>query len=162
MAGIEKICEFSGEYGSYDMYGWKYNHIQICPKFRKNFRNASHTLYVCKGELYGKSKWGSLTPIVSEEVFDLNGYERWYDSYQEFVDQLLYPNRRIVREYEYCLVVHDEHLKGKVDGCYFNQSTEMSTVKRKLKRLLKCKKLNIVEVPSNLYQYIRDNVRDKE
>ena len=160
MAGIEKICEFSGEYGSYDMYRWKDNLIQIMPEFRKNFRGAKHTLYVCKGEKYAQSKWGSRISIVSKEQYDEQGYERWYDSYSEYLEDCMRGHRRIVTETEYCLVLDDRKLAGNVKGCYFHQSTEMSTAKRKLKRLLRCRKLNIVEVPENLYEFICDNVRE--
>jgi len=39
MAGIEKICEYSGEYPP-KMWATKRNHIQICSKYRKLFRGA--------------------------------------------------------------------------------------------------------------------------
>lgn len=46
MAGIEKRCEYSGEYCGWDMYGWKHNNIQIMPKYRKLFRGAKATLII--------------------------------------------------------------------------------------------------------------------
>jgi hypothetical protein len=46
MAAAEKICEYSGEYPGAKMYEYKRNHLQILPKYRKNFRYADATLYV--------------------------------------------------------------------------------------------------------------------
>ena len=40
--------------------------------------------------------------------------------------------------------VFDKDLQGNVEGEYLNYSMDLSTVKRKLKRLLRCKELNIV------------------
>ena len=48
MAAIEKVCEFSDEYGSYDMYSWKRNSIQIMPHYRKKFRGCNSVLYITK------------------------------------------------------------------------------------------------------------------
>ena len=44
MAGIEKVCEFSGVYKGADMYKWKRNHIQIMPEYRKLFRGSKAIL----------------------------------------------------------------------------------------------------------------------
>jgi hypothetical protein len=49
MAGIEKICEYSGDYPGCIMYKWKYNHIQVCTKYRDYFRGKSHCLYIFNG-----------------------------------------------------------------------------------------------------------------
>ena len=40
MAGIEKVCEISGEHPGGDMYGYKHNHIQIMPEHRKHYYNT--------------------------------------------------------------------------------------------------------------------------
>lgn len=45
--------------------------------------------------------------------------------------------------YDYCLHVKDATLQGSVNGFYFHHSSSISTVKRKLKRLLKCRKLTV-------------------
>lgn len=45
MAGIEKICEYSGEYPGWDMYTYKRNLIQIMPKYRKLFRGKPAVLF---------------------------------------------------------------------------------------------------------------------
>lgn len=162
MAGIEKICEFSGDYPGHDMYSYKRNHIQIVPKYRKKFRGAKHTLYVKKGDMYAESKWGSFIHVISKEQYVKQNYDRWYDCYQEYVEECIQNgSRRLVREYEYCLVVDDRKLSGNVLGCYFNQSTEFGKVKRKLKRMLRCQKLNVVYIEEDLYEFIRDNIRQK-
>ena len=51
------------------------------------------------------------------------------------------------KEYKYCLQVFDPSLTGQVGGKYYNWSKDIPTVKRKLKRLLRCKRLNIKGFP---------------
>lgn len=48
MAGIEKVCEYSGEYVGYKMYGYKHNGLQIMPQYRKLFRGCNAILYIRK------------------------------------------------------------------------------------------------------------------
>lgn len=148
MAGIEKVCEYSGEYPGGDMYRYKHNLIQIMPKCRKLFRGAKHTLYIFKPEKYWLSKSGSCSAITQEEMnyiawnYDLsfNNVQEFYKFYKEFYGV------RIVNEHFYLLKVEDKNLLGIVQGNYLNWTTNISTVKRKLKRLLRCKKLNIVKI----------------
>lgn len=40
MAGIEKVCEFSGDYPGWLMYGYKRNSLQVKPEYRKHFKGA--------------------------------------------------------------------------------------------------------------------------
>lgn len=127
MAGIEKICEFSGERGGWQMYGYKRNQLQILPKYRKLFRGAEHTLYIQFNRLNWVYNWGGYTEYDPEERF-------------------FYMKGRVVPEYSYNLAVTDEKLFGQVDGNYINYTHHLPTVKRKLKRLLRCRKLNIVFV----------------
>lgn len=49
MAGIEKICEFSGDYRGGVMYKYKHNHIQVMPKYRGHFHGKHHVLYIFNG-----------------------------------------------------------------------------------------------------------------
>lgn len=127
MAGVEKICEYSGDYPGWKMYNYKRCSIQICPQYRKLFRGQEATLYVkrkpelrfvYRGRSGGSSMW---TPEDADYFSRCQG--------------------RVVKEYWYTLYVPG--LPGEVDGEYLNWSMDLSTVKRKLKRLLRCKKLNI-------------------
>ena len=127
MAGIEKICEFSADYEGGVMHGYKHNQLQIMPKYRKLFRGAEHTLYIQFNRLNWVYNWGG------------------YTEYDPLADRF-YMKGRIVPEYSYKLVVTDEKLLGQVGGKYTNHTHHLPTVKRKLKRLLRCKKLNIVEI----------------
>lgn len=124
MAGIEKICEFSGEYPGHDMYGMKLNQLQIDRKYRKRFRKAEHVLKI----------------FVEEErfVYPFGGSSVYEPDYHDSL-----PKGRVVKEYKYELHVTDPELQGEVNGIYLNWSMDISTVKRKLKRLLRCRKLNI-------------------
>ena len=126
MAGIEKICEYSGDYPGGKMYMWKHNHIQICPKYRNLFRGQEATLYI-------KRK-----PELRFVYRRNSGSSMWTP---EDADHFSMCQGRVVKEYWYTLYVPG--LPGEVEGKYLNWSMELSTVKRKMKRLLRCKKLNI-------------------
>lgn len=164
MAGIEKICEFSGEYGSYDMYQYKRNHIQILPQFRKKFRKAKHTLYVSKGQRYVASRSGSYMSVYSKKMFDRCNMARFFDNYQNYLNDCLRHGGKFTNEYQYCLVVDDKSILGEVDGLYFNQTFDLACTKRKLKRMLRCKNLNIVYVDSDedygsFWNFVKDTER---
>ncbi len=126
MAGIEKVCEFSGEDAGWEMYGYKRNQLQILPKYRKLFRRAEHTLYIKFDSLRWQFNCGGDTDYDPNWEYRLKGM--------------------IVGGYNYVLKVESSELMGKVVGEYSNYTTHLPTVKRKLKRLLRCKKLNIVEM----------------
>ncbi len=102
MAAIEKVCEMCGDYHGHAMYRYKYNHLQMCPKHRKDFRYKEAVLYLS---------------TLEDNKFD------------------------------YCLVVNDMTVQGNVNGQYFNTACTVnySSVIRKMRRLLRCRKLNIVK-----------------
>jgi hypothetical protein len=173
MACIEKICEFSGDYPSSLMYGYKKNSIQVCPEYRKQFRGAEHILVIDNKveEIHnGNGFYEDYTPSkcvlqgvgnMSDEDFDRlvdKGYGYLhnrsvyiFDTEKDFKDFLKSVGKRVVVRYDYHLKVFDKELLGNVDGEYHNYSYDFSTVKRKLKRILRCRELNIV-----------DNTRRKE
>jgi hypothetical protein len=70
MAGIEKICEFSDEYVGPEMYAHKHNHIQVLPKFRKEFRGADAVLYVIKRDL--QIQWLGCTMTANLDCINPN------------------------------------------------------------------------------------------
>lgn len=111
MAGIEKICEYSGVHAGPAMYDYKRNQLQIMPEYRKLLRYQPHTLYF-------------LQP-----------------------DPVNFWNRTC---WHYCLYL--PCLEGRVEGFYWNWSTDKGTVLRKLKRLLR-QDLNITKVPVTLNEY---------
>lgn len=129
------------------MYGYKRNHIQICPQYRKHFRRAEHTLYIClETEMYER-RHGCLTRLsksdfehreirkIKHKIFAWCR-KRYYEYYQPI---------QVVHCIEYCL--HVPSLPGQVEGLYYNYTFgNLGDVKRRLKRLLRCKKLNIVYV----------------
>lgn len=142
MAGIEKVCELSSEYCGWNMYGYKHNLIQVHPRYREKFRGASHTLYIN----------GTKKRLVYPGGFSSQAYnpdERlWYDppfpdekSFLEFMTKE--RKMRLVTETDFTLEVYDPELLGKVNGEYRNWTLDFQTTKRKLKRLLRCRELNI-------------------
>lgn len=146
MAAIEKVCEYSGDYPGWAMYGYKHNHIQIMPKYRKEFRGKKAVLYIVTNEsILGRylisfcnnglayhmkeADYKDTIVKIGKHRYDLDrGGRSWYPV-------------KIHKETEYALVVPD--MPGEVKGIYVNNSCSMSTVKRKLKRMLRCRNLEI-------------------
>lgn len=155
MAGIEKVCELTGDYPGYHMYDMKRNHIQVVPKYRKLFRGHKATLYIFKGDLQvsdGLCRWKanlqSINANPTEADWDShcsdravryeNGvkkvYSVFYDSLADYKAELRKRGQRLVQEFEYVLDVPS--LPGQVDGLYQNYSNDISTVIRRLSRLV--------------------------
>lgn len=135
MAAIEKICEFSDQYPGWEMYGFKRNGIQIMPEFRKLFRGADATLVILSAEVHqvsfmSKRGYCYSSPCKYElaEYFDFN--------VSDYVQYYEYDGKHFKIDYKYALVVKDEALQGKVGGRYTNWSMNLSTVMRKMKRMV--------------------------
>lgn len=143
MSGIEKVCEFSGEYPGCDMYGYKRNSIQIMPKYRKEFKNADHVLHIFKPE----KQWIGKSPFRFKMDYDVSDMKNWTPEFKDVKEwEAFYSSQhqcRVSFEYMYALQVFDSKLKGEVNGLYLNWSNQLSTVKRKIKRIIGCKKVNI-------------------
>lgn len=122
MAGIEKICEFSGEYPGSEMYKYKRNHIQICPKYRKLFRGADFELVVTSKELNFVHKQG------------------WTMSYTPACATL---NCKVKTEYWFELLVSDPKLQGNVKGVYANWTYDLKDTVKRLKRMLRCRNIKV-------------------
>lgn len=135
MAAIEKICEFSGQYPGWEMYGYKRNGIQIMPEFRKLFRGADAALIIASAEVHQVSFmsrrgycYSSPCKFQLAEDFDLN--------VSEYVEYHEYMGKHFRIDYKYVLVVKDHSLQGSVQGRYTNWSMNLNAVKRKMKRLV--------------------------
>ena len=145
MAGLEKVCEYSGEHASWAMYGYRRNQLQIMPRYRKLFRGAKAKLYVKRDDLHWVSRWSRIHvgdplehikgryvingPLTKKKI---SGYLRDY-----------HGQGYLAYTYDYTLVVDDPVLAGEVDGRYSGYSHDLTTVKRKLRRLLRCKSLEV-------------------
>lgn len=172
MAGIEKVCQYSLEYGGYEIYKWKRCHIQVKPEYRKQFNGANHTLHVFKKPTRVKC------PVLGV-VFTPDENDKDNDIFNMVESPSL----------EYVLEVHNDKLLGDVSGLYVNhvqfhgiktpntklekiggehyrvilnrrlipygKNEKLTTVYRKLKRMLKCKKLNIVKHNTTLEYWLR-------
>lgn len=162
MAAIEKVCEFSGEYPGHDMYGYKRNHIQIMPKYRKQFRGHEAVLFVFKDgyvesskSFYTSTSMECVNPNPTEEDWDSgnarrvvkieNGrrvpYIAFFDNVQEYKEYLKTVQTRLLVNYTYILYVPT--LPGEVDGMYMNTTRSLSKVLRRMKRLVGTRNLKI-------------------
>ena len=156
MAGIEKVCEYSGEYPGWKMYGYKHNQLQVMPKYRELFRNQKHVLVIAKSqkrmEMFGgtctidnyhdEMKYLWRRDQVAFNKFKGAGWYRYnYKPHREY--QYPVTKCKFVQEYYFCLYV--PNLQGEVEGYYVNWSFDIKTVKRKMKRILRTD-LNVFEV----------------
>lgn len=130
MAGIEKICEFSGDYPGWKMYGYKRNHIQICPEYRKLFRGATAHIEIIEVEPQYVFKFGGYTDI---------DYLEWGAG----------SAGRIQNQYTFALVVDNPELKGEVNGRYINWTFNMRQTVKRLKRMLRVRNIKIVHKERN-------------
>lgn len=153
MAGIEKICEFSGEYPGWLMYGYKRNHIQIIPKYRKLFRGADAVLYVFKPEEYFVYKSGGCFQYTEDDFKrDLEYMPDYTGTYKDFIkEKHLKCKPRL--QYNYMLKVSNQELQGEVKGEYFNYTFELKATIKRLKRMLHCRNLKVKYTDKTLYQY---------
>ena len=136
MAGSEKTCKFSGEYPGWLMYGYKRNHIQIVPKYRKLFRGAEAHIEINRIETILEYKYGSCS-TWPESFYDKEDEDWWmYRANQQ--------GNKVKKEYWFCLVVKDQHLQGKVNGEYYNYTTDLKDTLKRLKRMLGCRNLKVI------------------
>lgn len=149
MAAIEKIDEMTGEYPGWKMYDYKRNHIQVCPWNRKAFKGAKHVLVITKSERQIMWKGGGTSTLdnsnwmmdveychdrskVSLNLWRGPGYYLW--SGQQYSPDQYLKKIRVTQEYWYDLYCPE--LPGEVQGHYTNYSTDLSSVKRRLKRMI--------------------------
>lgn len=152
MAAIEKICEFSGQYPSYSMYDYKNNHIQIMPEYRKKFRGAKHELHIFPEGMIVVKNGFSYYSIYNPD--DMNNWIPSFSNEKEYIQFLKSEKKeRVIQQYAYVLKVFDPNLQGNVNGEYLNFTCSLPTMKRKLKRMLRCKKLNIVNHDITIQEY---------
>lgn len=132
---IERVCEFSGEGGGFEMRAIKRSHIQILPEHRKAFRGAHAELVFTKVELHQCERFNrtlySRTLSHHAAVAYYGGdIKAWWD------DVVYYDGYFHNVEYFYELRVTDPALQGEVKGVYLNWSYKKGDVIRRLKRLI--------------------------
>lgn len=137
MAGIDRVCEFSGESPNCPIYGgswimkrWKRNHIQIMPQYRKRFRGATARLRIVETEvnLWHKGRTSYESPCVWTAV-------EHDESAAEYVWNEQQKGNCLRIQYLYVLEVDDPELQGEVGGRYKEWSHDISAVIRRLRRL---------------------------
>jgi len=154
MAAIAKLCEYSGEYPGYLMYKYKKNLIQIMPEYRKLFKGKVHTLYIFNPTVRMEHKRSSGWKTYNSNEWKWDDWNPPFKSENEFKEYILRccPTYRFVNHFDYMLSVPD--LQGRVKGEYFNYTTRLSTMKRKIKRLLGCRTLNIIRIDMGVGEWL--------
>ena len=144
MAGIEKVCEAveAGCYPGYLMYGYKHNHIQVCPVHRGVFANIDHVLFIFRPEVHVQYKDDKYIKYELSQVENLTKRNGKY-----FVDSWWGGDPipvKLCKKYEFCLYVPS--IPGRVEGRYYNSTWSIGSTKRRLKRMLK-RDLVVVHLP---------------
>lgn len=157
MAGIEKICEYSGNYTGWEMYGFKRNHIQVEPQYRKFFRGKKAILTIKEVGLVLRGRFSS----KKDDVYYQCGYDwkserdfydsRWTNVPEDKVtfEKWLYYHfkKKPIMRYEYCLEIIDENWSCPVFRTKFFGTTNDNPkhVIRRLKRLVGSKNLTVMK-----------------
>lgn len=135
MAGIEKICEYSGEYPGGAMYRYKRDLIQIMPKYRKLFKGKRAYLFVF--EPWTRSRFDFW---CHRKTWWLTRTSRWHISIPRFWDPRFWSKFRYkyrtykVDTWDYALVVPE--LPGEVGGVYTNWTCRPLRMFRKINKLV--------------------------
>lgn len=147
MAGIEKICEFSGEYPGDKMYQYKRNLIQIMPKYMKLFRGADAELIITAVNDYYLWPEGFGCNIDQQSCDHENRCNETSYTYKEYLKNYEkitgFTQGRFVKEYWFTLKVKNPELQGKVQGEYSNWTFNLRQTKKRLKRMLRCRELKV-------------------
>ena len=157
MAGIEKVCEYSGAYVGHLMYQYKRNSIQVLPEHRGTFRGKGHRLHLFKPEKVFTDGWGFMLYNTDE----MASYSPPFCSVREW--ELYYRSRfgmSVTNRWDYCLEVPG--VMGQVGGMYYNYTIDLSTAKRKLKRILRARVLTIVEHDYSVYEFLKERGRKND
>ena len=139
MAAIEKMDEYDGIGCGWKMYKWKRDHIQVSSQNRKVFKNKKAVLFLFKEDdnsLFHIDRWGGYTRLSYNKEFyeKINGkWCEWRKDWKKPWWDIAKPIY-VAREYSYCLYVPE--LQGEVNGCYYNTSFNMATVKRRINRMM--------------------------
>lgn len=157
MAAFEKICEYSGNYTGYEMYGFKRNHIQVEPKYRKNFRGMKAVLTISPKEIALQGRFSSKKDDVYYQYsYDWKNERDFYDSRYRGVpedkvsfEKWLYHffKKKPVINYEYYLEIIDENWDCPTGRTEFYGTTFSNPkhIIRRLRRLVGSKNLVVVK-----------------
>lgn len=120
MAGIEKICEYSGEYpdNAWRMHSHKHNLIQVLPQYRHHFNHQPAVLYYWPNEVRMILKSGGSMTVPPKD--------KYFPSYAR--------GAKICMQYYYSL--HVPSVPGEVSGWYLNWAFDFPAVKHKIRKLL--------------------------
>jgi len=145
MAGIEKVCEYSGEYVGWDMYEYKRNHIQIIPKYRKLFRDADAVLHLYLPETCCVYETGGYVTF-NQSDYEFHKQKGWTDglTYKQYIKRE-FPRTKARNQWDFVLQVSNPELQGEVHGCYMQSTFDLKSTIKRLKRMLRCRNLKIVK-----------------
>ena len=144
MAGIEKMCQLSGEHGGWDMHTLKFNSLQVLPKHLPIFKDENALIiFCCQPELVDYASDGPnpfiQIPIGKRYLFIHKIWTRYYWQWKKH--GTFY--RRPSMVWTYYAYVPD--IPGKVNGLYKGCTFEPEKALIALKKLFK--KTRVETVP---------------
>ena len=133
MAGIDKICEYSGEYPGGKMYAYKHNLIQVMPKYRKKFKHAEEAfVFVFNPEskdYCGAWHWYVKVPLMRRKWINIpKVFKKGFFSKYKFV-----VNSPTLT-WDYCVFVPS--VPGEVQGLYWNYTTDIFKTLKNIDKLI--------------------------
>ena len=155
MAGIEKVCEYSGDYEGGIMYKHKRDHIQVLKKYRKHFKGKKGYLYFVdvpevRIENYPR-RWLCLRFSLRSRLI------RWKIIPKFWSPVWWVPELRKYSLWHYYILYVPE-CPGKVDGLYLNWTYSPAKVIRNLNRLVDLRWIDYLEGSTNMT--FRDMVKE--
>lgn len=160
------------------MWGYKRNHIQIIPKYRKEFRGHKAVLHIFEygwKEVYsdsgacGDAQLEAINSNPTEEDWDsskcylygvktawgkIESWGKFFNNIKEYKEHLKSRHMRLLMEYAYILEVPT--VPGEVSGIYTNFSFDMKSTIRRLSRMVGKKNLKVVKHKGSMYEFLEN------
>lgn len=131
MSGIDKICEYSGEYGYGEMYLYKKDLIQVLPKYHKEFKDKDGYLIMFYPQLidYAEDEPHAFIYLF-HKFFIPRFWTRFYWQWRNY--NMYYSSPSKVWYY----ILYVPKLKGKVYGKYYNYTRNPEKAVNKISKLV--------------------------
>jgi len=153
MAGIEKICEFSGISGGWEMYGYKRDNIQVLPQFRKEFRDKDALLiFFTEPKAVVYSNCGPHAFVRIGKWFIPKVWTRYYWQWKD-VRRPYYS----MAELQWDFLLYVPQCRGRVAGMYWNTTLNPEKTMTNLTKL--CGRLTVTSFASFDEEYMKDVVK---
>ena len=130
MAGIERICELTGQSNGSVMHNWKKDSVQVMPKYRKYFRDQEAMLvFFAEPTLVATS---TDEPNLYLDILGMSIPKWWTRKYWQYRRYGMYAR---FPSYTWDYVLYCPGTPGIVDGAYWNHTDNPDKVLRNITKL---------------------------